>query len=75
MFNVIVYHKLTKKIIAYLPFEFEDSVRICLNDSLKHKDFDFAVYNNTEPILFEDFQGDICLKENSFIIDGSMLME
>lgn len=70
MFTVVVYHKQTRKIVAALPFEFDTNVRIALHDALLHNDFGFRVYSDTDPVLFEDYVGDICLKENSFFING-----
>lgn len=74
MFTIIIYHKQSKKVIAAFPLEFSDRTRIRMPFSIMHDNFDFGVYNSTEPILYEDGDGDICLKENSFIINSNDLL-
>ena len=73
MFTVVVYHKLSRKIIAVLPFAFDKSVRITMSDGLLYNDFGFKIYSDMEPVLFEDNNGDICLKENAFYINSDQL--
>ena len=75
MFKIIIYHKQTRKIIAALPFVFTNKAGIYLGDSIMYEGYDFAIYSETEPILYEDKDGDLCLRENCFVMHSSILEE
>lgn len=73
MFKVIVYNKATRRIVAYLPFEFSNPVR--LGDYLMMDNFGLAMFKDTEPVVYMDEYGYFCLKENSFIINSDLLKD
>lgn len=74
MFTVIVYHLETKKIIAAVPFTLEGWVRIRQNPGLLYDGYDYRVYCDMEPIVYEDDDGDLCLQDNAFIINSKQLL-
>lgn len=73
MFTIAVFDKKSHKVIALLPFQFDRSVRISASPGILHNDFDFRVFSDNEAVLYEDADGDICLKENCFIADSKWL--
>lgn len=73
MFRIIVYHIETRKIIMDLPLTFDRSTVINQLDSLLHKDYDYRVYCDMSPVLYEDDVGDICLKPNAFVVNSELL--
>lgn len=75
MFTVIVYHKQTKKVILTLPLIFEGMARIRQLDSIVYNGYDYRVYCEMEPVLYEDDDGDICLKDNAFIVNSNLLID
>lgn len=74
MFTVAVFNKQTHKIILLLPLQFDRDVRISSLPAILHNDFDFRVFSDIEAVMYEDSDGDICLKENCFIVDSNWLM-
>lgn len=42
-------------------------------DTLLHNDYDFRVYCGMSPVIYEDDDGDVCLKPNAFIMHSEML--
>ena len=74
MFTVVVYHLETKKIIAALPFIFDGWTRITQNPTLLHNDYDYRVFCDMEPVVYEDEDGDLCLQDNALIINSNQLL-
>lgn len=73
MFRIVIYHIETRKIIMDLPLIFDTVVHIRQLDSLLHNDYDYRVYCDMTPVFYEDDDGDICLKPNSFLINSELL--
>lgn len=73
MFTIAVVEKSTSKVLAYLPLVFDRDVDIRSPYHIEHKDYVLAIFNNTQPVLFEGTDGDIYLKRNSFIIHSGEL--
>lgn len=73
MFTVAIYHIETKELIAMIPLVLHDPTRISMLESILHKDYDYMIFCDTDPVLGEDQDGDIILKPNSFIINSELL--
>ena len=73
MFKIVVYHRATRKIIMYLPLIFDRATYIRQLDTLLHDDYDYRVYCCMEPVLYEDDDGDVCIKPNAFLINSELL--
>lgn len=73
MFTIVVYCKETKKIVLALPLEFHNPTRITQARTLEHKDYGYRVYCEMRPVIYEDGDGDLCLKDDSFIINSEDL--
>lgn len=70
MFTVVVFEKKTRKVILCMPLRFENDANVTQEDSILHNDYDYEVFANRQPLFFEDADGDICLRENIFIVDS-----
>lgn len=75
MFRIVVYHIETRKIIMDLPLIFDQPAYIRQLDTLLSEDFDFRVYCGMEPVFYEDYDDDICLKPNAFLINSNELLK
>ena len=73
MFSIVVYHRDTNKVILALPLSFDRATHIQQLDSLLHNAYDYRVYCDMSPVYYEDDDGDICLKPNSFIVNSNLL--
>lgn len=73
MFIVVVYHRETKKVILCMPFVLSGDVKITQNTGLVYNGYDYRVFCNMEPVLYEDKDGDICLRDNALIVNGEDL--
>lgn len=56
-----------------LPLIFDVETYIRQLDTILHNDYDFRVYCGTSPVIYEDEDGDICLKPNAFVINSELL--
>lgn len=57
-----------------MPLRFENDANVMQEDSILHNNYDYEVFANRQPLFFEDADGDICLRENCFIVDGGDLL-
>lgn len=42
--------------------------------AILHNNYEYQVFANREPVLFEDTDGDICLKANACFVNGGDLI-
>lgn len=73
MLTIVVYHQETKKIIMMLPLCFDNDVKVTKLDTLLHKEYSYRVFCKMDPVIYEDDDGDLCLKDNSFLINSNEL--
>ena len=79
MFTIVFYHEKTRKVFLVLPLEFwtenDDGVDIYYEKGLVWNGYRFKTFSDCEPVFYTDKDGDICLKENSFIIHSGDFIE
>ena len=79
MFIVVVFEKKTRKVVVTLPFSFEVDnedggfVDVYLDYVIRHKNYGFEIFNDTEPVFFNDTDGDMCLKDRCLIVNSNWL--
>ena len=73
MFTIVLYEVETRKVKLALPLVFKNDAKVSQEDAVVWNGLDYAIFTNSEPIFYEDEDGDICLKQGSFIIDSNDL--
>ena len=74
MFTVVVYEKKTRKVILCLPLKFQNDTFVEQQSAILHNNYEYQVFANREPVLFEDTDVDICLKANACFVNGGDLI-
>ena len=79
MFTIVFYHERTHKVFMVLPLELwtesDDGVDIYYEKFISRKGFRFKTFSDCDPVFYTDADGDICLKENCFVIHSGDFME
>ena len=73
MFTIVLYEVETRKVKLALPLVFANDAKVSQEDAVVWNGLAYEVFANREPVFYEDDDGDICLKKDSFIIDSNDL--
>ena len=74
MLTIVLFEKNTRKVKLVLPLVFDNNAYVSPKDAIVWNGLEYEVFVNREPVLYEDDDGDICLKANAFIINGGDLL-
>lgn len=74
MFTIVVFEESTRKVKLALPLVFENDAVVSQEDAIVWNGLAYEVFANKEPVLYEDADGDICLKPNCCIINSGDLI-
>ena len=77
MLTIVVYELATGKVIFTIPliFEGEGGCHVQALDSLIYEGYGYQAYIDSEPVFFEDIEGDICLRKNCSTFNSSDWLE
>lgn len=72
---VVTYHKKTNIVISVCPvtIESEHSVELIEEDGIVHNNYDYMIFNGTEPLFYNDSDGNLCLDTNRVLLEKGYL--